>query len=156
MFGSRSLNQVTTNRVQTAFGSAVDQWLEVHPVLAWLVHHPLATAGFLLLLLLLLQGLFGAIARFSERFWLSLFQSPLKLGRWFLGMGARSLKTVATREPTTGDRQEKLTVILNRLEAIRLEQEMLLGEMKSILSRGNIDLEKQQKSLEQIKPKVKP
>lgn len=136
------MNQVATNRVQAVFGSAVDQWLDVHPVLAWFVHHPFVTAGLVLLLLLLLQGLFGAIARFSERFWLSLFQSPLKLGRWFFGMGAKSLKFVASREPTASDRQTRLTAILDRLEVIRREQETLLQELKSLLARDNINLNK--------------
>jgi len=129
-----------------AFGSIVDQWLDEHPVLSWLSHHPFVTVGLVLLLLLLFQGLFGAIARFSEQFWLSLFQSPLKLGQWFFGVGAKSLKSVASRDLSPSDRQERLTEIFKRLEVLRAEQETLLTEVKSLLAQGGIRLEKEQNS----------
>ena len=103
-------------------------------MVAWLVLHPfwsLALAG---LAILLFAGLWSAIARLTEGFWLTLVRLPFQLIAWLFTTTTGLLVkrwTKATPQELTSDR---LTEIMARLESLQTEQEVLLQEMRQLLA----------------------
>ncbi|NJR50856.1 MAG: hypothetical protein HC780_16090 [Leptolyngbyaceae cyanobacterium CSU_1_3] len=74
-------------------------------------------------MLFLAWGLIRAIAYLSEQMWIFILQLPIKL------FTRKSGFTV-----TYSDRKKQLINNLNRLEALRQEQDKLLQEVKAILA----------------------
>lgn len=114
----------------------IEAWLEAHPAVAWAVNHPLLALSVLLLILFLFGGLMRAIARFTEQIWIALLQAPIKLVQWLLSLISSSYRqrTTAALKRRTTDQQARLAQILERLEAMRQEQDCLLQEVKAILT----------------------
>ncbi|HEY9750812.1 MAG TPA: hypothetical protein V6C63_19180 [Allocoleopsis sp.] len=127
---------VATDAVQNAFGGAMQQWMAEHRMWGWLIQHPLTSVGLLLVLLVLLQGLLSAIAQLIQRAGWALLRSPWKLSQWLLGFSAKSFQAAlapgAKREAES--KQQRLTEIVNRLEALKQEQDALLQEVKAIVA----------------------
>lgn len=133
-----------TERMGNAFGEGIqsavvgsfEDWLATHPMLAWLITHPLYTLAIGLLLLVLLWGLIGAIANLVQQAWSALLHAPLRLIRWVWRSSISLLTTATLPKVTTPepDKNQRLADLLNQLEAIRLQQDQLLEEVKAILA----------------------
>jgi hypothetical protein len=133
---TEQIGSVFGGGIQGAVIGSLQDWLATHPMLAWLITHPLYTLGIGLLLLVLLWGLIGAIANLVQQAWSALLHAPLKLIRW-LWRGSINLLTAATLPKATtpeSDKNQRLADLLNQLEAIRLQQDQLLEEVKVILA----------------------
>jgi hypothetical protein len=118
------------NALQPLLSNPFQDFLEAHPVLAWGLDHPLWMAAIALLTLLLLAGLWSAIARLTENFWLTLVQLPFRLGRWLFGSLARLLLRPQAADPAP----DRLSQIMQRLEALQQEQGALVSELRSLLA----------------------
>lgn len=119
----------------------IQDWLTTHPLWNWLLTHPLWLLGTVILLLFLLAGLLGAIASLTEKIWLFVLQAPIRLMQLiFLGT-LKLLKipfTSRTNSPKlTQPNSERLAVILDRLEALKQEQDALMQEVRSIVANQN-------------------
>lgn len=115
---------------------SVQDWMATHPVIAWIMSHPLWAIALFLIALLFSWGLLGAIARLIQQAWWLVLQAPLKLLRWlFNGLfKAFSTRVMKAEEITLLEqREQRLLETLNRLEALRQEQEELMQEVKTIL-----------------------
>lgn len=118
---------------------SLQDWLEAHPILAWLLIHPLATLAIFLVFLLLLSGLLRGIVQLTDKVWLAILKSPFQLGQWLLKKATKMFKSqvspsiTSTQDASPSDKQERLAYILNRLEEINQEQEELLKEMNIIV-----------------------
>lgn len=115
---------------------SVQAWMATHPVIAWVMSHPLWAIALFFVALLLSWGLLGAIARLIQQAWLLILQAPLKLFQW----GFDSLfNTLSTRLLKAGEstileqREQRLLETLNRLEVLQQEQEELMQEVRTIL-----------------------
>lgn len=111
-------------------------WIATHPVIAWIVIHPLWAIALFFLVLLLSWGLLGAIARLIQQAWLLILQAPLKIFLWLFNnlFKAFSMRAPKAEEPTILEqREQRLLETLNRLEALQQEQEELMQEVKTIL-----------------------
>lgn len=131
--------QQLTQQLTSSFLAPIQEWLLAHPMWHWLFTHPVWLLGLVLLVLFLFVGLLGAIARLTEALWLAILQSPLKLAQWlFVGvlmllkLPFRPKLVAAPQSATSPD--ERLSLILNRLEDLRQEQNELLDEVRSILA----------------------
>lgn len=127
------------NGLQAALMESIGGWLTSHPIIGWLVTHPLFASGLLLLFLFLFWGLLSAIARLTEGIWLFIVQLPLRLAQWLFGLIAKGLKMPATRvmmgsAPTKAN-PDRLSQILNRLDAIHKEQDELMQELSKLLAK---------------------
>ncbi len=56
-------------------------WLQGHPLLSWLLRHPIVTIGLTLLVVVLVWGLLQAMAQLAQRAWIILLNIPLYLVR---------------------------------------------------------------------------
>ncbi|MBD0335507.1 MAG: hypothetical protein ICV62_08460 [Cyanobacteria bacterium Co-bin13] len=125
------------NGLQPFLSRPFNDFLETHPLWAWGLDHPLWMVAIATLALLLLAGLWSAIARLTENFWLTLVQLPFRLGRWGLRGLSRLLHRPAQpalAKSSNHSAPERLTEILQRLEALQQEQEALVQEMRSLLT----------------------
>jgi ElaB/YqjD/DUF883 family membrane-anchored ribosome-binding protein len=134
-----TLQKVTTIKssvseaTQVAIRSLVSDWLTEHPVVAWIVQHPLLTLLLIVVGIVLLWGLFQAVFRVIEEFWVSILKSPLFLGKTLLGL--RAMKSVDLGQPSgafADADSEQVRQILARLDLIQQKQEKILRELAAL------------------------
>lgn len=134
------------NRFLDSLTTPFQDWLSQYPVLLWLATHPLWLLAAVLVVLFLLSGLLRAVAGLTEKLWLVLLSLPVNLMRWlWQGMVFLLSRPFASKpvveagfvNPPVLNPQDRLTEVLNRLEALRQEQDELLKEVKSLLAARN-------------------
>lgn len=89
-----------------------------------------------MLLFLLFGGLLRLISKFVEQVWLALLRLPIQLMQSFVNWVVSQLgKGPVFRGSGAGgsDRNQRLTMILSRLDELRQEQEALLQEIRSLV-----------------------
>lgn len=131
------LSGVIAHSVQNVVVTSMKTWMAEHPIVSWIIAHPLWTIALTVLVIFLCWSLLGAIAQLTQRVWLALLQAPLKLTQLlsrgafqaFQSADASSLTKVKGQQ----DVQERLFKIFSRLEALHQEQEVLMKEMRSML-----------------------
>jgi hypothetical protein len=111
--------------------NSFQKWMAGHPVLSWVMNHPLWSIALFFVTLLLFWGLLGAIARSVQQLWILLLQAPLKLLRWIFGSLFKALPALKSEEPQ--GREQRLIAALDRLEALQQEQDLLMQEVKTML-----------------------
>lgn len=140
----RLLGNRLLDRLLDPIITPLQNWLMEHPFWNWLFVHPLWLLGLIVLVLFLFAGLMGAIARLTEALWIAILQAPLKLAQWlFIGViklfrlpFAPKVTALTISSP---NQHERLAMILDRLEALRQEQDELIQEVRSILALQNSD-----------------
>ena len=128
--------------IDRSVGAVFNQWLVAHPSLAWIVAHPLASVGLLLLAIFSLWGLIKALGRGIEQTWVFLLTTPFKLLQPIFGLVWRSIRQVFGHTKISVDRlesqlvsdypSERLATIVDRLHSLNQEQEMLLRELATL------------------------
>ncbi|HZG38008.1 MAG TPA: hypothetical protein VEZ50_04940 [Nodosilinea sp.] len=124
-----------TDGLQSALLRPVQGWLAEHPWMSWLVGHPLWALALAGVVLLLFAGLWSAIARLTEGFWLSLVKLPFRLSGWIFGATAGLLVRRWTKPSASLEGSDRVGEIMARLETLQTEQESLLEEMRELLGR---------------------
>jgi hypothetical protein len=132
--------------------SPIQDWLAQYPILVWLVSHPIWLLGVILLSLFLLAGLLRAVASLTEQLWLSLLRLPLTLVQLIwrgtmllwrpLFTKSAMVQTIAPGSispESISPNSSRLTEVLDRLEALRQEEQELMQEMKALLKAQNQD-----------------
>jgi hypothetical protein len=123
-----------TDGLQSALLKPLQAWLLEHPVVAWLVLHPFWSLALVGLAILLFAGLWSAVARLTEGFWLTLVRLPFQLVTWLFtattGLLVKRWAKATPQEPTS----DRLAEIMARLESLQTEQEDLLEEMRQLLA----------------------
>lgn len=155
---AENLSQAASDSLQNALNSMVKNWLDAHPVIAWLVGHPLISLAICLLSLFILLGLFQALTHLVKSAWLFVLSSPQKLlhvsllgGLKFTQNSTRLLferlilnkqtsQTVNSQQifsdsSTQNNYRQRISQILHRLEVIREEQNQLSRELAEILQK---------------------
>lgn len=133
--------------LQNTVVASFQHWLAAHPIVAWMVHHPIPTVVLAVVLLLLFWGLVRAIAQLTERIWITILQVPLKLSLWFWTWITRPLAGMTVLKPaqlagdTSPTPQAQLVEILTRLEALYQEQSQLIKEFRTLVANQNIKID---------------
>lgn len=126
-----TIKSSVSEATQVAIRSLVNDWLTEHPVIAWLVQHPLMTLLLIVVGIVLVWGLFQAVFRVIEQFWVAILKSPLFLGKTLLGL--RAIKSVEpVQRSGVGSDSEQVKQILARLDHIQQEQEKILRELAAL------------------------
>ncbi|MBD1910190.1 MULTISPECIES: hypothetical protein [unclassified Leptolyngbya] len=131
------LGQQVVDNTLSPVRSALDQWLAEHGWILFLVNHPLVLLGLLLLGLFLISGVWRALSRLSENLWIFIVGLPFQVLGWF-GLRGISLLKQRTQPRVSGapSQENRLTELLNRLDALREEQETVLKEVRSLLEQS--------------------
>jgi Fe2+ transport system protein B len=155
---AENISGAASDAIKSAIYTTTTDWMDAHPVILWLVSHPLIGLAILLLFILIILGLFQALGSFFTEGWLLILQSPGKLIQKVFNVGSKSISnlggvtvnSLASSNPGLNnnsalqvrgvesnslDSQERLANILGRLEEIRHEQSQLLEEVSAILGK---------------------
>ncbi|WP_234708749.1 MULTISPECIES: hypothetical protein [Kamptonema] len=155
---AENISSAASDTLQNAINASVKNWVDSHPLIFWLVSHPLIALALLLLSIFIILGLFQALGSFFARGWLSILQLPGKFIQGVFTVGSKSVSnlggvavnSLVSRnlgennnlslqlngvQSNSSESQERLANILTRLEAIRQEQNQLLQEAEAILSK---------------------
>ena len=163
------IKHTTSQAVQLAIGSSVNDWIQAHPVvlrllqlLAWASDRPILSLVILLFTLAIAWRLIKSVGSLFDKFLLALLQLPLKLGKFLLQVSFQffsnfsnlitkqslrdrpSLTSDAQNlnfESNERDKKQRLLEISNRLAEIRKEQNQLLQEVEAILNSESFELE---------------
>ncbi|MEH2140238.1 hypothetical protein [Nostoc sp.] len=175
---AEQFKNTTSGAVKDAMASSASDWLTQHPIffrlvqiLGWGANHPIISVIILLFALALLWSIIRAIVRLIETASWSILQVPLKLLQALIQVSFLSLTKIGifTVQQITGankadnlpallpenfqpNKQQRLTEISHRLEAIQKEQHQLLQEAADLIASDTTDIEisefKQLKSVE--------
>ncbi|MBD2188167.1 hypothetical protein [Pseudanabaena mucicola] len=129
------LNQTLAEGIKASVNAPLNNWINHHPQLIWIVNHPLQSFGISMLLLVFVSGLLGAIADITKKFWLLILTYPFTI---ITNLGAaitkpNQMNQQGNQEGLGTNKQKRTAVILSRLEANRQEQILLLKELESLL-----------------------
>ncbi|GAX43971.1 hypothetical protein NIES4075_49860 [Tolypothrix sp. NIES-4075] len=170
------IKNTTSRAVEVAIASSVNDWLTEHPaifrivqVLAWASNHPIISLVILVLMIAIASSIIKAIVRLIETASWSILQVPFKLlfalikvsFFSFTKVSNIALKKLTSPQPVKNlpalppatypeiykDKQQRLTEISMRLEAIQIEQKQLLQEATELLATDAIDMKKQDVNL---------
>ncbi|MCV3215517.1 hypothetical protein OGM63_18695 [Plectonema radiosum NIES-515] len=154
----------------------MNDWITQHPaifrivqVLAWGSNHPIISLVILLFTIAIASSIIKAIVRLIETASWSILQVPFKLLFALIKVSFVSFTKVsnialkklafpqpvnnlpalppATPQPIYKDKQQRLTEITLRLEAIQIEQKQLLQEATELLATDAIEMKKQDVNL---------
>lgn len=174
---AQQVQSTTTNAVEVAIASSVNDWLAQHPaifrllqILGWAVNHPIISAVILLFALAIVWSIIKAIGRLIETASWSILQVPFKLLQALVKFSFSSFTKVGglavsqltsskksdiigvlppmTSEPVYQEKQQRLAEISQRLEKIQLEQNLLLQEAAELLASNTIDTKVQEHKLD--------
>ncbi len=155
---AENISGATSDAIKSAIYTTTKDWMDSHPIILWLVSHPLIGLAILLLFILIILGLFQALGSFFTEGWLFILQTPGKFIQGVFSVGSKSVSNlggltvnslvsnnpglnnnsglqVRVVESNSLDSQERLANILSRLEVIRQEQSQLLEEVSAILGK---------------------
>lgn len=125
---------IFTAAPQRAIVTTIQTWMEAHPLIAWLLTHPVISLGLVLVIVVLLRGLLGAIARLTEHIWIAVLRAPMQLASWLFGAVLRLFhQPVPPPQVETPTQQQRLALLLDRLEALKQEQDELLREVRAVI-----------------------
>jgi Fe2+ transport system protein B len=117
---AESLSDAIIANVQTS----AQAWIDAHPILAWILLHPLWSIGIAILVLWIAFSLLTAIVDATVQLISSILKLPLT--------GFKRL--LLPRRFVKSDSSQQLMEVLDRLEALRQEQDDLLKQVKTMLA----------------------
>jgi len=135
-------------------------WIDSHPVMSWAtqvlvwgISHPILSVIMIISSIFILRQFIKALSQFIQQIFLYTLQAPFKFGQFILGLCLKpfgylpfigntlkqsegNVLALNTSIPASvsPNNKERLAYILNRLEAIRQEQNQLLQEVTAILA----------------------
>ncbi len=166
---AEQVKSTTSAAVQSAINSSMNDWLIEHPlffklvqIINWVGNHPIISSVILVFALAFLWTIIKAIMRLIEAASWSILQAPLRLLQALIKVSFITLKNFysfavqrkignRTRDEVSvlltensqiayQDKQQRLTEISHRLEAIQKEQHELLQEAADLIASGTIDI----------------
>ena len=116
--------------MEFALHSIVNSWIEKHPLVVWLLQHPITSLiGFSLAIVLLLR-LFSAVAYLLDKFWLWLLKLPILLFKLLLRKKNQPpQKSSAIVNSQLEIESEKITCIIEQLEKINQQQQQIIQDI---------------------------
>jgi hypothetical protein len=117
--------------IDGAIGSYFNNWLQAHWPLNWIVANPWGSLLLLGLLIILFWGLFSAIGRGVERFWIWLLQTPLKMLKPLVLAVIQVFNKSPRLVPVS--RENQIDSLVQRLGELQQEQEQLLQELTTLV-----------------------
>ena len=124
--------------MEFAFQSIVNPWVAKHPLVMWLLQHPVISVIGVLLAAVLLLRLFSAIAFLLDKLWIWLLKSPVLLIKFLLRNKTTSVKktTVITHQTSTIE-PEKISQIIQQLEKIDRQQQQIMKDIAILKQQKN-------------------
>lgn len=126
---AENLSNASAEALQNAIANTFKAWAEAHPLMSWLINHPFLAVVVFLFAILMMGGLLQALGSVFKQVWIVMLRSLWQLG----GKLPAGVNAVLSNKQQASN-PERLTMILQRLEELRQEQNQLLQEIKGILT----------------------
>ena len=139
-----AMNSVTEAAEQfkaSPLGVSINNWLELHPVMLWIVSHPLISLVIAIVAIVLLLGLIKAIIKLVEKMWLNIFKAPFLSIQSIFNKKSKSVAKEPIEVESTPivetpveetEKSSQLDKILERLNTIEREQKLILKEIATM------------------------
>ncbi len=123
-----------------------NHWLEQHPVMFWMVEHPIISIVAILIGIILFSRLLSAIAYLIDKVWLWIIKAPWLLIKSIFGIKKKIPEEVGnTINYEIATNPEQLTEIVRKLERIEQQQQQILQDIASL--KGQTKVTDAQKSV---------
>lgn len=155
---AENISGAASDALKNAINGMVLEFMAAHPLLFWLVSHPLILLLIICLFILSILGIFQAFSSLFKEGFLGILKIPGTVIKGLFNLGYKSVsqaggvtinKLISGNQPLetdsalgvsgtasiSVDSQERLADIVRRLETIRQEQSQLLQEASAILGR---------------------
>lgn len=142
--------------IKNAVNSIIQDWINAHPFISWLMSHPGMGLILFVFLISLFSGFLQAISSLFKQGWLFILTSPFQLFQysliWISQLILNSGRPLHSEPPRSRlsqflsthpqrrieslslEQQERLIILLQHLEDIHQEQNQLLQEVSAILN----------------------
>ncbi|MGB5962435.1 MAG: hypothetical protein WBG73_17345 [Coleofasciculaceae cyanobacterium] len=153
---AESVSGKASDVLQNAISSLINDWINAHPNLLWLVSHPLISLALLFLAILIISGLLKALGQFFEKGWLVILQAPFRFSLFIFGSIYQFIKGLFVRKnlviesikpanlkPLSSQslvHKKRLAEIFSRLDALNQEQKQLMQEAASLLKSDEVSV----------------
>lgn len=119
-------------------------WLEQHPLIFWMVQHPIISIVGVLIGVILFSRLLSAIAYLIDKVWLWIIKTPWLLIKSLFGIKKKTSEDVGnTINYELAINPEQLTKIVNQLQRIEKQQQQILQDIASLKQgKKTVDAEK--------------
>lgn len=119
--------------MEFAVKSFVNSWLEEHPLIIWMLQHPIISLISFFLIIVLIFRLFSAIAQLLDKLWIWLLTSPVILIKSLLGLKNKSTENLATiSQQQTAIDPIKISHIIEQLELINQQQQQIMQDIAAL------------------------
>ena len=119
--------------MEFAIQSFFNSWVEKHPLIFWLLQHPVISLVSILLITVLLFRLFAALAQLLDKLWIWLLKSPIILIKYILGIKNKTSEEVSTINPhELTIEPEKISQIIQQLEIINQQQQQIMKDIATL------------------------
>lgn len=153
-----SIDDRIVDGIDKSIHSRFDVWLTHHPLITWLVNHPItsliASLIAIILAVRLIITIYRAIASTIDRVWLAILRSPVRLLKFLFGWQPKSKmtdlgNTTITNYEVTQD-SVQLEEIMTRLNLIQQQQQQIMQDLAQLKEKP---LAIEPKQLRKIEPK---
>jgi hypothetical protein len=119
--------------MEFAIQSFINSWFEEHPLLIWLLQHPIISLISFFLIVILLFRLFSAIAHLLDKLWIWLLKSPIILIKSLFGLNKKSAEIAVTNnQQLTAIDPLKINQIIEQLAIIKQQQQQIMQELAAL------------------------
>ncbi|MGB3493049.1 MAG: hypothetical protein WBA57_10000 [Elainellaceae cyanobacterium] len=144
------LSQSFVDRLFLAIAIHIQAWLEVHPLIAWMLHHPLLAMLGVLIVIFLLWSLLQTLLQLTQNLWAKILQLPLIFGMFVIRRIVAIIKPSSAmlfrrrspdsqleplppeHDPDDPQNADVIAMFI-RLEELSREQNMILRQLTSRL-----------------------
>ena len=119
--------------MEFAIQSFFNSWVEKHPLIIWLLQHPIISLVSIFLIIVLLFRLLAVIAQLLDKLWIWLLKSPIILIKFILGIKNKPSEKVSAVNPQELTIEpEKISQIIQQLEIINQQQQQIMKDLATL------------------------
>lgn len=130
-----------SNSIEASLASLIQKWMEAHPLIYYLMSHPLQALGLFIITIFLFAGLINGLWILNQKLCSFMLRSPLtfiafissksskKIGSWFKSNHSANGVEKEAALMTNWESQKRIVEISRRLDELKSEENSLLKEL---------------------------
>ena len=131
-----NLVNIFSENIPNTATTLFNHWWQRHPLMTWMINHPVLTLIAIVFLIFLLSGLLQLIGKAGEKVWLFIFQLPWRLGQYLGKLTSHYLGWSAYKtSPAISNNQAletKIDNILEKIDYLTQQQQLILQELADL------------------------
>lgn len=133
---ANNLTEIGSQNLQLIFNSLWKDWLAQHPLISFLLAHPIIALIIFITITLTTLGFIQMIPSLFANLWLIIFKSPFSLMK-LISQNNDIYNSQAGSEPLSDNEKDIFfEKLLSRLETINAEQKLILNQLSKIKKDG--------------------